>query len=660
MNRASLVTSYAAMYLDVGAVENGGEPDMYIIKQGQRIKKPKPSFVISRNSEGKVISKYEDNSWDLKPYRQGGNQSLGILHFGNLPENCIEDAKWLMFVLMFMISSGKATQLSVSTLYDYMKPIRSLSKFAENKEISINDILTDERYLLAYAGSLTKRSPLQNFMNFTNNIYSVGSFRSGINVININQISEVGKRLKELGEEEQTPVIPPRIYSEFIKQLTEFIELVSDSSSQIRDLLNESLRSEHVVSDPKSTTVNHKKLPLQQLVKRHGLCGLFSELGVETYPNLSLFLSRVQHACRLMILTYTGMRSAESYSLMVGALEEEVLHGTKIFRLRAKTTKFSGQERQTLWITSEHAKNAINLAEMIAVVIGSYIQLKESETQLFISAGYLGFNGDGKVDGYTRVTKTANKDQEVYHYFDEGQFKIQKCDLDHLKAVNEFRDWENEDGFCLNSIWRFKAHQLRRSLAFYVCQSGLVGLPSLQRQLKHISREMTIYYSQSTNTNGLFKNDFIKLLKTTKPEADTVSFISDVVKSDESLWGAHGRFIDKHMNLKGRVQLIKEDRKSVLKQFKNGEIALSVTSLGVCTKVGPCDQKAMREISSCLSCEKAIIKKSKLDYVIKKQSELVQGIEGLDEHEFEYKGEVNELIKLQRYREKISIQEGDV
>jgi hypothetical protein len=661
MKNASEVSTFYPTFLAPVNNLNINKPDLFIIEQGQLVTKPKSNFVISRNNKGEVLSSYGDDTWNLKPYRQGGNQKEAVLNFGKLSQSTINDAKWLMFLLMFLIGSGKATSLGVSTLYSYMKPIRSLSNFAETKGIKLNDILSNETYMLAYVATISKHSPLRRFIYLVSNIYSIGSNRTGINVININHIDEVNKKLKELDDEEQTPVIPPRIYSELIRQLIQIIDIVNDSRNNIKELLGEILNSNQYArsgsqqADVGYNTSNYE-LSFIEASKQHDLSVLFNKFSVNNLPNLSLFISRVQHACRLLIATYTGMRAAESLSLMIGCLEKEFLDGNTVFRIRGKTTKLNGQEVITSWITSEQVKNAVSLSEMLADTIGRHIGLKEIETPLFISPGYLGFSSAVKIDENIRVSLTANKDQEVYQCLDQSKFMIQQEDFEHLKAVNEFRDWENDDEYGLNKIWRFKFHQLRRSLAFYVSQSALVGLPSLKRQLKHISREMTIYYCQSSNAIGSFSNDFMHLVKKIKPEADTFAFLNDVIQSDESLWGAYGRFIDKHMDSKDRLILFTENRKVLLKRFKNGEISYKTTPLGVCTKVGQCDQKAMREITACLSCDKAIIKLSKLDKVIISQAQLLKEIQEINEYSLGHKTEQNELENLEKYREKIRTQ----
>lgn len=69
------------------------------------VKNIQEDFVISRSFNGKVLSRYRDNLWDLRSYRSNPSQH-GILNFLRINYNCISDAKEIMF-LLFLFGSGK-------------------------------------------------------------------------------------------------------------------------------------------------------------------------------------------------------------------------------------------------------------------------------------------------------------------------------------------------------------------------------------------------------------------------------------------------------------------------------------------------------------------------------------------------------------------------
>jgi hypothetical protein len=67
---------------------------------------------------------------------------------------------------------------------------------------------------------------------------------------------------------------------------------------------------------------------------------------------------------------------------------------------------------------------------------------------------------------------------------------ITQEDIVELKLIDPHRAWEAEPDFAVGAGWPFTRHQLRRTLALYAQRSGLVSLPSLKRQLQHITQEM--------------------------------------------------------------------------------------------------------------------------------------------------------------------------
>jgi hypothetical protein len=293
---------------------------------------------------------------------------------------------------------------------------------------------------------------------------------------------------------------------------------------------------------------------------------------------------------------------------------------------------------------------------MLAKFSGEKIGLSHEETPLFISTSYLGIYSSHKYDGTSiTVADTNVKSQEVFEILDRTAFVIKEEDLDHLEKVNPFRAWEAEKAFSIGSIWRFTTHQYRRSLAFYVSQSAHVSLPSLKRQLKHISREMTIYYCQSKQLDSSFTDSehISQYMKKEKPLADATAYIHNVLMSDERLFGAHGKFVETNLKDCNSNLLLKAGRAEIIKKFKNGEISYKETSLGACTTIEPCDQKATRAIAACLSCDRSVIQESKLSKVIERQEAFLNLLKKEAPDGVEYRSELAELDELRKFQIKI-------
>ncbi|MFK5915564.1 MAG: hypothetical protein QM484_14450, partial [Woeseiaceae bacterium] len=93
-------------------------------------------------------------------------------------------------------------------------------------------------------------------------------------------------------------------------------------------------------------------------------------------------------------------------------------------------------------------------------------------------------------------------------------------------------------------------------------------------------------------------------------------------------------------------ETILKNRNITIKRFKAGQIAYTETPLGACLTTHPCDKKAMRAISSCISCDKAVIKLSKLTKIINIQSLLVESFYKTSiEHRIELE-QLNDFIRM--------------
>lgn len=626
-------------------------------------KRPPPSFIVSKTLEGKALSTYSDDVWDFRPYRLSGNTGNARFNFAIFSNSIKEEVKWLMFLLLFMIDSGRASGISISTTMTYFKAVRSLAKYCENHDLAIKDVLQAEDKLNKFVGQITTRSLLTGLSSVLSHLITLPSETSGYKVLSNFKFETVKRRLHNLGEDNQHPVIPNRIYSKLIQQLDDFFKDLYEIKDQMQRFIKSILECDRYA---RSSALQKKlgyrlkdfKPFFQEAAQEHGIWEYLVKYKVKNMPSLSVFLTRVQHGARIILHIYTGMRSSESLSLPTNSLK--VSNGT--YKLLGTTSKFVGQKKVVSWVTSQEAERAYEIADMLARLVSHKIELSYQETPLFISTGYLSLFTRVDYDAVNIIMGDAsNKSHEIYNLLDQDGFRVTKDDLNELEKINPFRAWESEKAFAVGSTWRFTIHQFRRSLSFYVAQSALVSLPSLKRQLKHVSREMTIYYSQSSNQSYDVNSQehIAQLIKRDKPEADAIAYISNVLSSKEPLYGAHGTFIDRSKPSSNKQLVFSDSREELIRQFKNGEIAYAQTPLGACTTVAPCDQKLLRSMTSCLTCSRSVIKQSKLDRVIARQKLFVDELEDTAPDSVEFRTEKEELRHLLEYKERVMSKAGE-
>ena len=640
--------------------ENNNTPDSFYFDEA--FHRPSDDFVISRTIEGDTLSKYGDDIWDLRPYRTAGVCKSGRINFSIAEGAVKEEAKWLIFLLLFIADSGRATGLSMVTIMGYWKTIRKLAQHSMKMMICIQDIVTNENELVRFVSSLTARDHLINLSGIFYHLLAIPSEKSGYHLPRAAKFEVVSKKLNSMGKGEQFPVIPPKIFSGLLQQLDSFVSDIYSHKEQLFRFLERILEYENFgrsITTQYGLGYSTKNIEpgFKEASELYDLNCLFEKYGVYSMPTLNKFLNQIHHGCKLQILIYTGMRHGEALSLNVDALHSAKRTTGKIYKLKGETSKFVGQKKNVSWVTSEDVVKAYQIVNRLAKITGKYIGINEEEVPLFITVSYLCLDFRYYYNGLEIVTSFSScKYKEVYELLDSDQFRIRKSDLEHLEKVNPFRAWESEKAFTMGSVWRFTPHQFRRSLAFYVAQSSHVSLPSLKRQLKHINREMTLYYCHTKTPQDEYcvEGHISGFLKREKPAADAIAYIHDVLQTNEQLFGAHGKFVEHNVKKSAQDVLLKQDRDNLIKQFKNGERAHRETPLGACTTIVPCDKKAFRNLTACISCDKAVIKSRKLDRVIARQSLFVEELKQMDSNSVEYRTEMSELKALKRFQDKIS------
>lgn len=562
---------------------------------------------------------------------------------------------------MFISDPEKSTGISISTIMSYYKAIKHCAKYCEKNNLSIKKILQNHELMTKYISTISTRNILTGLSSVLTHLIKIPSDITGYKVLSTIKFNTIKRKLNTLDEDKQHPVIPSRILAELINQLSKFISNFFKIKDRFFYFIKATLECDRYArSESLQVKIGYKardfKPFFKEAAQEHGLWNFFHENNIINMPSLSTFIVRLQHATRIMIHIFTGMRSSESLSITINSLQS---YGN-IYKIKGYTSKLVGQKKMTSWITSKDIVEAYEIAELLAKLVYMKIEVINDLKPLFVSTSYLSLSNSVSYDGINLKVATASiKANEIYNILDQTKFKVTNQDINELEKINPFRAWESEKAFSIGTTWRFTIHQFRRSLAFYVAQSALVSLPSLKRQLKHISRDMTIYYCQANELSNEFISDshFSTLIRHEKPEADACAYINDILMSSDPLYGAHGTFIKKHGSHQKENLILKEDRDKLIENFKKGEIAYTETPLGACTTITPCDEKLLRSITACLTCARSVIKMHKLDRVIGRQQRLVDELSASSPNSIELRTEKEDLSLLIEYKHKITTNE---
>ncbi len=632
--------------------------------------KPGADFIVSRNRDGSVASFYRERTWNLSAYHPEEKPSILNFEFWTngtstkKREDLIEESKLIVFILMWL---RNGPSLSIGTLRNYLIVINELARHCENTNLEFRELLADENKLWRFVESQNSGWIIQTLGSL---LPHLTQNKFGFELVGEKFIQAIKARgMQYRATLNQHSPIPTRIYSEIISQLTGFIStwntVANDMLSIAKTCNDNPMAGRCLTNQIKiASTLGLPRVEhptFSNILTKKCLDYFQTKKITQTVTGLSGVLTEAQLACKLTIQTFTGMRDDEAISLPYNCLKIQKINGIEHYIVLGRTTKLNNSRRKpTQWITNIDGYKAIKAAQQIAETIYStfsiYKKGLESDATkypLFASIGYLGLTGarlkpeDGRFRpnkiGLTRFPRLRKLLEPI----------ITKHDISELERIDPHRAWRSEEHFQIGKPWRFTSHQLRRSLALYAQKSGLVSLPSLRRQLQHITNEMSLYYSRGSIYAKNFIDDkehFGSAWQETKFESEGLSYILNVILSDDVLFGGHAQWVkNKFQGPNGTVVF---DRERTIQQFKRGEIAYRETLLGGCTSTEPCKQPALKWINTdCIEngCRNLVCHSSKLDMVIAAQEKLVNSI---DKNLVEYRTEKSDLDILIKAREK--------
>lgn len=657
----------------VDVIDKAALPDEWT---GAPLECPPGSFVVSRHANGSVASVYRQLSWNWSAYTHNGRSSFLNFKFwvgdeiGDVREGLIAEIKWILFLLVW---KRQGATLSYSSLKHYVILLRSIARFCEEKKIHIHDVLSDYKYLFEYieheSSSIRASSHLSSLFF---HLCKMGISEVGYSVAGIDTIKELRVISAEYTASlKQHPPIPTRIYSHIIttlnNEITDFESVIDRYFELVTKCIKDPLLGKDKYYQPKiaerlGIECGDERISFQELLIDSDLDDYFTNKLITKHSGgLSRGLYNMQTAIRLLIHVYSGMRDEEVAALPYDCIEYAKNNGKTHYIIKGTTTKFNkGKTKKTRWITSREGHRAILIAKKIADLIYTVAQNKYSVDiskkeglPLFVSTVYLGFVGHVSFNASKELMPTKLDLGTSPILRGKLQPTITVQDLAELEQIDPHRAWSSEDKFKVGSPWVITTHQLRRALALYAQRSGLVSLPSLRRQLQHITEEMSRYYARGSsfakNFIGDDKNHFGVEWQDAQPVSAGLSYIMNVLMSDDVLFGGHANWVDHRLKDKNGVVIV--DRVATMRRFQKGELSYRETIIGGCTNVENCDQITIKWLDvDCIGgCRNLVGRLSKLERVVIAQTKLV---DSLDQTSMEYRNEKSDLDVLIATRDK--------
>jgi hypothetical protein len=638
---------------------------------------PAPDYVMSRYADGRVASKYGELQWDWTPYSSHGRRGILNFKFWGCADTAQPTRELLLsemqFIMYLIIRRRPGATLSEKTLHRYIDGLRHMARFCEQNALRIRDVLTDKGHLLSYVLERPTKHTTIHTKNLLSILGAIGAKELGYEVLGDQMITTLRQRVQEyFAPARQHPPIPTRIYSQIIcvlmRELTEFESVAETYLGLMEECISNPLLGRGRSSQRKAAArldiaLVRPKIRFSELLARQELTDYFRAKGLS--PNvrgLLRGLARISIVARLVIHVFTGMRDEEASALQYSCLQTTRRCGKDHFVLVGTTTKLNhGRAKTVTWVTSQEAARAVKVARRITNLCYRAFS-KQSDpalptpdtVPLFAAVSYTGCGHrsirsegrmlPGRLAHWSRFPELRSLLQPI----------VEEADLRELEQIDPHRAWRSEPQFQLGVPWTLTSHQLRRSLALYAQRSGLVSLPSLRRQLQHITDEMSRYYARGSafakNLIGDNKHHFGYDWQDAQPVSAAMSYLKNVLLTDEVLFGAHGNWVENRLRDPRDTVIV--GREATLRRFKKGELAYRETSLGGCANTETCDKLPIGWLNiECIKgCRHFVGRLPKLERAITIQAELIKSIEPTSA---EFRVENDDLNVLIKARDKV-------
>lgn len=624
-------------------VASASEPD----KAPQLLGKPVPEFVLCRDEAGTATAIYGESIWDFNPYRLSANKINRIFfdtvfeEKGQQQQALIEEAKYLLYCIIYFAGGGRKGGLSAGTLNQYWVVLRLAIQFCyEQRQKPMVGVLHLQQLFTvpAYLGAFIRQGSFRKAVlaGILQGLTRVGETRLGYAVLNSVKFEDGRPGHK------QHPVIPTQIYLKLINSTGDLLDQLYLGVGRFESFIACFADEYYGISYVRQRCLGvggkaNWRPDMAQAIKDHGLTSVFAnEFDCPNLRSMQRCLMQIQHIVKTVIHIYTGMRDQEVMRMPYHCITDQVVRqavvdGEGIERdqpqsvnVFSTTTKFSGYKKEGTWLAPGEVVRAVEVAKAISRGLAKLYKIElDGRCPLFLNPSIISFTRNRAEVGVTKFNDSRG--------IALLRPLIEKEDLDELAQSDPSRDFYNEPAFAIGQPWPLTSHQFRRSLSFYGSSSGFLSLPTLRVQFKHMTMEMARYYSNHyDNLRTIFgyyddqKKDFVLPsnhfafeYQMAMPMAVANQLIADLLFDEEPLFGGTGSYMEKQKErVKSGEIHIEEIRADTQQRVKSGEISYRPTLLGGCSKVGRCDAFLLGDYTECLTCVSAIIKPDKLNAAI--------------------------------------------
>ncbi len=624
-----------------------------------------PETVTARDLTGAVVSRFKDDSWDCRAYGQANS-----FHFASwwdeskrgcmdeLARTLTDEIKLIHWLLQNNTTANGGRSRGQTTLIHMMSPLKGMAKIAHGLGIILSEAEHSAKFQVALKTSIaTSAVGFKVYDALINLLADLAHFQSVSNIqctvprlvpedaLHYTQMLLQRLKKEKLVEKRQTPLIPTRLFAMLITgsleklnaleshmpKLEAFVkELYADPNlfcSTYGEWCNNIARIKRLYPDSEFVLDKSMWVSKFETLRRYDICELFAEHGIDTAKNIPRLINYYQVLCVMLIHAFSGMRRSEVHIMPYDSIIHQAAKGfgdLPVFVSHLKKFEQANYSRALTWATSQEGVYAVQIAQQLARL--DWFRNRPANeafpdnAPLWISPrsdrqNHQGHYAQPIANNFWGTREWTNAVKSL-------GLVIEQEDIDELVTFDAFRNWDDDPRFSVGNLWPLTSHQFRRSVAVYASRSGMVSLPTLKTQYKHLSATMTAYYGENSSYAQSFLIDeegnpiesasILSAFRDEKQFNASLLLHERVLQASEPLKGPKGTEIQLAKD-RGKLPKMLSSRAETEKAIKQGRLSYKETPVGGCMLKGVCPHFGIDVVLPCTSnCKDAVLTKDKL------------------------------------------------
>ncbi|HCF9437851.1 hypothetical protein ACLHS5_33950 [Pseudomonas aeruginosa] len=595
---------------------------------------PSDDFPVVIDSEGNVVSRYGDHEWQFWPWTGSHNVVNfcdGPVKRKNSPVLSKPNADLLRCLAAWWLYGPRAVNTATS-LIKRVSDIRSIFVLC-----TLNGVTADMLYKFPKVSDQISRSVKPSSReSVLQLLHSVYEQRDQIGFMILDK--EGARRLASSipnHNAKQTPYVPPRIWKYQLDRLREFLDDFHSHKEQIEACYNFCLDAYVKNFGPLDTLCNQNSkkrstwsrpfqpgTPLKGRITGAVFHGQFSEtaknFGIDALLRrwvssdgqldgvgqsvalLSKYFSMTTAVGAAYITNFSIMRIEEVWTLRSDCFKTEIDPEFGPIHMINGATHKTIKDDDAIWITSASAKLAVDAMacvarlRMVCACANPEISVPNDvlKNPWLTTRSYEPWthkkNSNSKMSVRPTYPSYGAVINNFPNLFDENQMTIKDDDLKVAIAITPSLD---KQFYKVGAVWPLAWHQLRRTGAVNMQASDLVSDASLQYQLKHLTRTMSLYYGRgysrlrlNNSACGEYIRTMYEMVAREMGKLLTHRFLSP-----------HGE--DRKQSILNLVTVV--DVEALSKAAAAKKVHWRETFFGVCTMEGACEYGGWDDVSHC-------------------------------------------------------------